>query len=305
MERPVTEEAIQYSGKYIVLSKLTTKAREYLKSLKSLFSKEVTHIETGMYFGDQEKYVTVKFTDKQVKKWKSLELIQLTDLQYGHICCKVNRVHEYREWVLSSPNRFLLLTGDLVDASTAFSPGSTYDNIMSPQNQVYRFAEEFAPLRHRILGYVGGNHERRAIPAFGDLGSLIATYLQIPYSAGKQHIDIHFGEHKPFKVTLWHGIGGARTKGAVAQVLDRFMQKGDSQLYLMGHLHQGLVMPGWREEREPGSNKIKLKKIMGAVGTSFVEFVGSYGEVMGLNPHDVMMARAVLQPDEKWELTLR
>ena len=261
-------------------------------------------IQTGMHYGEQAKYVTARIEEKDAKKWGTLELIQLTDLQLGHSLCKVQRIIEYRDWILSAPNRFIIMTGDNVDAATIFSPGTPWDNLFGPQSQAYRFAEIFAPARHRILGYVGGNHERRAMPAFGDIGTLIATLLRVPYSAGQQFIDVHFGEHKPFKIHTWHGVGGARTKGAVAQNLDRMMQRGDSQLYLCGHYHQGIVLPGWRTERDI-RGRIKLVKIMGAVGTSFLEFYGGYAEVMGLNPSDTLMARAVLELDGHWQLTLK
>jgi hypothetical protein len=299
LAQPLTTIADEASG-----GRLTPKAREYLNYLQSLHAPDVVRIDTGMHVGEQEKYVSVRFSEKQVREWKSLELIQLTDIQFGHVCCKVKRVREYRDWILSVPNRFVLMTGDNVDAATIFSPGSPYDNLFNPQNQVCRFAEEMAPLRHRILGYVGGNHERRSLPAFGDLGCLIATYLRIPYSMGKQTVDIHFGKHDAFKISLWHGTGGAKTKGTVAQVLDRFMSQGDSQLYMMGHLHQPMVIPKWREERD-GRNGIRLRKVMGVVGSSFLEFIGSYGEVMGLQPSDVLMGRAVLEASGGWEVTLK
>lgn len=261
-------------------------------------------IRCGMQHGEQSKYVSVSFSDAFSHKHKTIELIQITDVQFGSKACNVKRVIEYRDWILSEPNRFVLFTGDNIDAATVFSPGTPWDNWFQPQSQVYRFCEIFAPIRHRVLGFVGGNHERRSIPAFGDAGTLIATLLKIPYSAGQLLMDINFGKHDPFKVHLWHGVGGARTKGTVAQVLDRFMQKGDSQLYVMGHLHQGMVLPGWRMERN-NRGGIRLKKIMGMIGTSFLDYWGSYGEVYGLTASDVLMGRAVLSADGGFEITLK
>lgn len=300
MAETLQQTIASYSGK----SDLTPRTFDYLRSLEALSSPDCVKIQTGMHFNEQSKYVTVRIEEKDVRKWGTLELIQLTDLQFGSTLCKVPRIIEYRDWILKAPNRFIIMTGDNIDAATIFSPGTPWDNLFGPQSQAYRFAEIFAPARHRIMGYVGGNHERRAMPAFGDIGTLIATLLRVPYSAGQQLIDVHFGEHKPFKIHTWHGVGGARTKGAVAQNLDRMMQRGDSQLYLCGHYHQGIVLPGWRTVRDK-SGKIRLEKIMGAVGTSFLDFFGGYAEVAGMNPSDTLMARAILEPNGKWELTLR
>jgi hypothetical protein len=44
---------------------------------------------------------------------------------------------------------------------------------------------------------------------------------------------------------------------------------------------------------------------MGAVGTSFLETWGTYGEIAGFESSDVMMGRAILEPTGHWELTLR
>jgi len=255
-----------------------------------------------MQYGEQTKYLSWEFSPK---KHDHLELLQITDMQFGSMSCKYDRVIEYRDWVLAEPNRYMLWTGDNIDAGTRVSKGSPFEQHGEPQTQVLKFAEVWAPARHRILGYVGGNHERRGLDTFGDLGTLIATLLKIPYSDGRQQLDIYYGKHVPFKISLWHGVGGARTKGTVAQILDRFMAKGDSQLYLMGHVHQPLILPHWKEVRDEKSRTLKLVKSIGAVGSSFLETWGSYGEVAGYGSSDVLMANTILEPNGKWEVRLR
>ena len=255
---------------------------------------------TGMVMGGQSKYVSWTLPDTL----QDVYLIQITDVQFGHVMCKYKRVIEFRDWVLSEPNRFMIWTGDMIDAWAAWSPGRPFEQIADPQTQVFKCCEVWAPARHRVLGYVGGNHERRAIPGFGDLGILLATLLKIPYSDGKQHIDITYGKHRPFKITQWHGRGGARTKGTVAQTLHRFASEGDSQYYLMGHLHQPLIMPIWKETR--GANqKVVMRKCVAALGSSFMEYYGTYAEAAGYSAHDVLMPCAVLEPSGRWSVQLR
>jgi len=255
---------------------------------------------TKMLIQGETKYCSWDFSDAP---FKTLELIQITDAQFGHICCKVERLIEYRDWVLSKPNRYMIWTGDNIDSATMQSKGTTWENIGTPQNQLFQFCKLWAPAAHRVLGSVGGNHERRALTTFGDLGITIAALLRLPYSRGKQLIDIHFGQHRPFQVSQWHGVGGARTFGTVAQVLMRFAQEGDSQLYLMGHLHKPMIIPFWKERR--GVNGIRSVKTIAALGSSFMENWGSYGEVAGYTAGDVLMPRCILDKDGGWEVTLR
>ena len=281
---------------------LTEQTSTYMNAVWASLRPDEHRLTSGMVIGEQSKYL--RWNLEGVKA-DYIDLIQLTDVQFGHICCKYERVEEYRDWILAEPNRFMLWTGDMVDAWAMWSPGRAFDQLGDPQSQLLRFVEAWAPARHRILGYVGGNHERRAIPGFGDLGVLIATLLKIPYSNGRQVIDIYYGKHQPFKVSLWHGVGGARTKGTVAQILHRFVQHGDSQLYLMGHVHQPMVIPFWKEQRDPRSQRIKAIKAIGAVGSSFMDLWGSYGEIAGYGAGDVLMACGRIERGGGWQVTLR
>ncbi len=255
---------------------------------------------TKMLVQGETKYISWDFSEAS---FNYLDIIQITDMQWGHLGCKVDRVREYRDWVLAKPNRYMVWTGDNIDSATMQSKGTTWENKGTPQDQMFSFLKEWAPARHRILGYVGGNHERRALTTFGDLGITIAALLRVPYSRGKQLIDIHFGEHKPFQISQWHGVGGARTKGTVAQVLTRFAAEGDSQLYLMGHLHQPMVIPFWKERR--GKTGIRAVKTVAALGSSFMETWGTYAEVAGYGAGDVLMPCCRLEKSGGWQVTLR
>ena len=274
----------------------------FLEDLDKLMRPNPVGLKMGMLYGRQSKYVSVTFDPE---KYKTIELLHVTDVQFGHAFCNIKRMEEYRDWVLKKKNRFMVWGGDMIDAHAAWSPGQPWENLFDPQSQVYRFVELWAPARHRVLGYVGGNHERRALPAFGDLGILIASMLRIPYSSGKQHIDINFGAWKPFKVNLWHGRGASRTAGAKMNMLCTFMRQGDGNLYLVGHLHDPMTKFMWRELRNTKSLKVDIVKVGGAMSSSFLETYGTYGEVAGFDCTDVMMARAVIEPNGHWELTLR
>ncbi len=278
--------------------------QEYLEKLHKQAPKDVLNIKTSMRFGDESKYVTIDI-DRKKKEFKDgIEILHLTDVQFGHLACNVPKFIEYRDWILSERNRFVFFGGDMVDAATALSVASPYENTVDPQNQVYQFCELAMPLRHRVLGYVGGNHERRGSKSFGDLGHLIATLLKIPYSSGKQFVDINYGLHQPFRNSLWHGGTGSKTKGAKAQMIHRFMTQGDSQVYWVGHLHDVLMVGDVRESR--GENgQIKLEKYCGVMSSSFLEHYGTYAEVMGLAAGDTQMWRLILEPDGHWEMTLR
>jgi hypothetical protein len=286
---------------------LTPRTQDYLRRLEASLQPDAVPLTMGMTHGGESKYVSARFADDAFGG-KPIELLQITDVQFGHRACQVKRVIEYRDWILAAPNRFMLWTGDMVDAAHAFSPGQNWDNILTPQGQVYSFCELWAPARHRILAYVGGNHERRTLPMFGDLGMLIATLLRIPYSRGQQFLDVYYGEHKPFKVNMWHGGGAAKTLGATTNMMHYFASEAssnDAQLYLVGHLHKMMLHSHTRLRRDARRMRIVEEKAFVGMSSSFLEYWGTYAETMGLKANSLLMLRAVLELDGHWEVTIR
>lgn len=288
---------------------LTPRTHEYLARLAAGMAPDVVKLRTAIHYGEQSKQVNVEFPDSLTKKWPCLELLAIGDVQFGHKDSKIAQkgpearsLEYFVNWVLAEPWRFVFLTGDVIDAAHAFTPGSPFDNLFAAQSQVYRLCEIMGRIRHRIIGYVGGNHERRGIPVFGDLGVLLATILRIPYSDGRQYINITFGSHKPFSTMLWHGHPRARTKGALAQIMDRFMQIGNAKLYVTAHNHQSLVIPNFREISTPSG--LRIEKFVGVSGTSFLETYGSYGEWMGFGAYDVLMPQAHVRRDGTWAVVV-
>lgn len=253
-----------------------------------------------MEVNGEHKYVIVGMDTA----FDSIELLHITDVQYGHVNCLVDRFLEYRDWILSAPNRFALFGGDMVDAATKVSVGSPWENTKEPKRQIKEFCALARPMASRVLAYVGGNHERRTTLTFGDATSIIAEELDIPYSSGLQYVDINYGCHKPFRIALWHGGGNGQTKGSKAMMIHKFMDKSkDADLCMVGHLHDTLLISDTRIGASNGD--LTLKKRFGVMSSSFLGYFGSYAEVAGLAPSSLNMWRVVLTPDGKSELTLR
>jgi hypothetical protein len=283
----------------VALEKTTTQARAYLET--KLANRLVQPVES-MIFEGQSRYVDWHF---ERTNFKEVEVLHLTDVQFGHPACQVNRLVEHLKWVCSKTNRFFVLGGDCIDASHALAKGHGVGQ-KEPQIQVVEFCQIMAPYVHRCLGYVGGNHERRGIPMFGDLGRMIAYLLGVPYSPGKQFVNIFFGDHKPFKIGLFHGSSGGQTKGAVANQVYKWMTQGDCHYYLLGHLHQAMVIPDNRERHDLENRCMINEKIIGAMSTSFLEYYGTYAEVGGYkNPGKSLMAHCIIEKNGHWEVRLR
>lgn len=278
--------------------------QNFLDEIESLFEGfEYSPTQRELIDG-QSRFVTWDFSSGSLANHDSLEILQITDVQFGHKQCREEVLQEYLAWVLSEENRFIVLGGDLVDAGHKTSKGSPFEQIGDPQTEVWRLCKLLAPVRHRILGYVGGNHERRSIDQFGDLGRGIAMILRLPYSPGNQRINIHFGNHKPFKIAMHHGNGGGQTLGSITSNLERFTFKGDANWYLLGHLHTPVTILKCRETTD--ETGVKCTKVIGSRGSSFLGYYGTYAEViMNSSPQLIAMPLARLERSGKWSVELR
>ena len=260
---------------------------------------------TGMCDSLQEKYVQIRFDEKQIKKWGFLEIIHITDAQAGHVAFRRGKMEEYNKWVLAEPNRFMVWGGDMIDAANAFSPGQPWENMFEAQSQIYQFCDMMAPVAHRVLGAISGNHERRGLKTFGDLGILLGKLLQIPWSTGQQFIDIYWGDWKPFRIDLWHGKGAAITPGARMNMLYAAMMASDANLVLVGHLHDAFCKFRWLKQRDSANMKLRFVKQGGAMSSSFLEYMGTYAETMNMPMSDCMMACARVESNGHWGLQMR
>jgi hypothetical protein len=284
-------------------SAVEAKSHEFIKRLGIKPSEFRRY--TGMCNSTQEKYVQIRFDERQVKKWDFIEVIHITDAQAGHVAFRRDKMEEYNKWVLSEPNRFMVWGGDMIDAANIFSPGQPWENLFEAQSQVYQFCDMMAPVAHRVLGSCGGNHERRGLKGFGDIGILLNRLLGIPYSSGQQVVDVHFGDWKPFKIDLWHGKGAAITPGARMNMLYAAMMASDANLVLVGHLHDAFCKFRWLKVRDSSNMKLKFIKQGGAMSSSFLEYMGTYAEVANMPMSDCMMACARVESNGHWGLQMR
>lgn len=286
-----------------------TTTADLMADIQSQLQDRVPTLQSSIVVDQCARYLRWNFENPT---FDNLDVLQITDIQFGHKQCDTAKLNEYIGWVNEEENRYVLLGGDLVDAGHQQSKGSPFEQIGDPQEEVWKFCRMLAPIRHRILGYVGGNHERRSLPTFGDIGKSISIILRLPYSPGKQHIDIVYGDHKPFRISMFHGGGSAQTTGAIAMNLERWMTQSDSQLYLLGHLHKALTISASREIRD-GNGGMALQKVIGARGSSFLKHYGTYAEViMGTAPVSILMPKLRLYRDKapghenpRWEVNLR
>ena len=236
--------------------------------------------------------------------FKHLKLVILSDLHYGNEYFSEKHFLRTRDWILETPQCFVLLNGDLCESSIRTSIGDIYKQVGSPDDQKKQIVRWLLPIKDRILGMTTGNHEQRVYRESGtDISDYIAEKLEVPYRQEGMLYKLSFGDNnkytagKPyvFWVYITHGYGGARTKSAKAVKAERLSHWQVADVFAMSHDHEVNVAPSVRLEADPRASEapngfvtgvVREKRIMLIKTNAYVKF-GGYAEMGGFGPTDL------------------
>ena len=80
-----------------------------------------------------------------------IEIHPLADLHVGSREYSEKAFVAWRDMILSEPNRYVVVCGDITDNGVKSSVTSVYEAVMQPREQRIHAAELLAPLKDRIL----------------------------------------------------------------------------------------------------------------------------------------------------------
>ncbi len=278
-------ERAQIRREYLAAQAIETHdGAELVPAPQSAYGKaEITWLDTS---GHECRRASVTIPED----WDKPIIFVKGDEQLGHVTCDEERVKKDIVWVEKNPQCLVMLLGDAIDSATKFGPGSIRENNKGPIGQATEYVNIHKSISNRIVGYVGGNHERRIDKALDEGGAavkLIAEGLstpehKIPYSSGLLFLDLYWRGHL-WTVTLFHGAGAAATSGSKTQRLQRNILLTDSIITLSGHLHEEMKTSRRFTSRAP-DGKLKNSKQTALQCGTYLKYIGSYGEVGGMAP---------------------
>lgn len=223
------------------------------------------------------------------------------DEHIGDNHCDLKRLQERIEYVVSTPNAYCVLNGDLIDNATKTSIGDCYANEFNPMEQLKTAVALFEPLKDKIIAISHGNHENRTYRKEGiDLSYLLAAQLGLAdrYTATSAVIFLRFGERSGgiketngsgnvrkvcYTLYMLHGSGGGRKEGAKAIRLADMASIIDCDIYLHAHTHLPMVMKQGFFRIDPRNSKVAcVEKLF--VNTAANLDYGGYGEAGEFKP---------------------
>lgn len=204
---------------------------------------------------------------------RTIRVWAIADVHLGAKECDIDGFTKFLKHVESDPDSYVVICGDLLNNGIKDSLTNVYDEVLPPHAQIEKAVELLSPIKDRILGVVGGNHELRSKKAV-DLDPLYSVCLMLGigevYRQNMCFIRIGLlanGIHDGYTLLLIHGKTANKKKHF------QYAIEGVDCI-ISGHTHDGIVEKPARLVLTH-RNKVKVLPLVSITATSWLEY-GSY-----------------------------
>lgn len=206
---------------------------------------------------------------------RTTRIYPIADVHLGAKECQLEQFRAFLRRVQSETDSYICIVGDLLSNGTKDSLTNVYEELMPPSSQVDLAVELLTPVKDKILGGVGGNHEFRSVKAV-DLDPLyqVFTLLRIPelYRQNMAFLRVSLkadnaSTHDTYALMLTHG------KTANKRKQFSYAIEGVDAI-ITGHTHDPSIEKPARLVFTK-SNRVKVKPLISCVASSWLG-VGGY-----------------------------
>lgn len=222
---------------------------------------------------------------------KDITIIPISDVHLGAAEHKTAEWERFCASVMTTPNVFLTLGGDLCNNATRSSVSNIFEDTLRPREQKKIMAEMLMPIKDRIICSVTGNHERRSgkdaddDPTYDIMCKLDLEHL---YRENIAFVKIRIGEmdgdgkkNPTYILAISHGAGGGIFTGAAVNRNERFGYVLDGvDCLIVGHTHKPFVTQPGKIRVDAHNNKVSIKPFKVVSSTSWLDYGGYAAQKM-------------------------
>lgn len=214
---------------------------------------------------------------------EDITIIPIADVHLGARECMEQDFIKFIDKIKDEPNTYLILGGDLINNATRSSVTNIFEEIMRPADQKKEMSKILAPVAHKILAAVSGNHERRSGKDADDdptYDILCKIDRESVYRENMAFVKLQFGStdgdgtrNPTYTLVVTHGAGGgALTSGAVLKG-ERFGYAIDGMdALIMGHTHKPFITQPGKIVIDKLNNKVTVKPFKVINMTSWLDY---------------------------------
>ena len=227
-----------------------------------------------------------KFPDRE-----DITIYPIADVHLGARECKEQDFISFIDGIKDKPDVYLVLGGDLINNATRSSVTNVFEETMRPADQKKEMAKILAPVAHKILAAVSGNHERRSGKDADDdptYDILCKLDKETVYRENMAFVKLQFGnptgagaDNPTYALVVTHGAGGGMlTSGAVLRG-ERFGYAIDGMdALIMGHTHKPFTTVPGKIVIDKHNNKVSVKPFKVINMTSWCDYSGYAAQKM-------------------------
>lgn len=232
--------------------------------------------------------------------WDSVQLAPLYDVHIGSREFDEKLFLKHRDWIASTPNVLTWNGGDMFENVTDPKMGHTP---LSNEEQGLRATELLAPVQHKMMFSLPGNHEDRTSKLSGmSSARRLADNLQVPYFPDYCFALLKWRGNK-FRLLAHHGAGGAQTPGAQRNSARKELAWAKPDLLWTGHLHQPMVDIIYHTEYAPDGSLYE-RNTVAIISPSYLKYFGGYAAKVRMGPGNRGLSVAILQPDGRIDINV-
>ena len=205
-------------------------------------------------------------------KGRTIRVWAVADVHIGARECDIEGFEAFLHRIAKDKDAYIVLCGDIINNGIRDSLTNVYEETMPPSAQIEKAAELLAPVKDKILGAVGGNHEARSRKAV-DLDPMhtIMVMLGIGYlyrtNFAFLRIILSNGNTKSrYALMLIHG----KTENKKRQFA--YAVEGVDAI-ISGHTHNGIVEKPARLVFT-SRNNVMVKPLVSLTATSWLTYGG-------------------------------
>lgn len=141
-------------------------------------------------------------------------------------------------YVAKKKNAYAIILGDLMETVTCHSKGLIFKQKLTGTDQYKTLKELLAPVSHKILYAVTGNHEKRVVKETStDIMAVFCDELDIEYCGYEKHFLINMKD-RVVRCYMHHNTGGGTTAGAkINRLVALHFRSPFADVIFSGHTH--------------------------------------------------------------------